>query len=236
MQLSIFCDFDDTITMQDVGNAMFQTFGDYHKYWNEYINGKYSCRELNIKLCNSIPAAITKEIITNFALSQEVDAYFVNFVNYCHSNNYNFTIVSDGYDIYINPIINSLNLKNGIKIFCNKMQYIDNKFIPDFFGSVESCTCSTASCKRNVVLNNSADDDILVYIGDGMTDFCAAEHCDIVFAKKQLAHYCNENKIPHYPFRSFFDIQRILEQLVKTKKIKKRNQAHIKRKNAFEAE
>ena len=55
-------------------------------------------------------------------------------------------------------------------------------------------------------------------------------------AKNQLATYCNKNKIPHHPFRSFFDIRRIIEMLIKNKKMKKRNQAFLKYKSAFEAE
>ncbi len=235
MHLSIFCDFDATITLQDVGEALFKKFGNFLSCWNEFESGKCNVRELNINLCKSIPSNVTKNDIENFAYFQEVDAYFVKFVDYCKNNNYDFYIVSDGYDIYINTILNKLKLDN-IKVFCNEMQYIDNKFIPKFFGAVESCNCLTASCKRNVILNNSVDDDILIYIGDGFTDFCAAEHCDIIFAKNQLATYCNKNKISHHPFRSFFDIRRIIEMLIKNKKMKKRNQAFFKYKSAFEAE
>jgi len=57
-----------------------------------------------------------------------------------------------------------------------------------------------------------------------------------VFAKKNLAAYCNANKIPHHPFKNFFDVKKILNDLILKKKVKKRNIASIKRKNAFEAE
>jgi 2-hydroxy-3-keto-5-methylthiopentenyl-1-phosphate phosphatase len=93
-----------------------------------------------------------------------------------------------------------------------------------------------ASCKRNSILSNTDDDTVVIYIGDDYSDFCGAEHSDIVFAKKNLAAYCNENKIPHYPYSNFFDILRITKDIINKKKYKFRHQARIKRKQAFEAE
>ncbi len=237
MTISFFCDFDGTITLDDVGDAMFRKFGNFETYWNEFENGKYNVRELNRKLCMSIDNYINFNDIIEFAKTQEVDAYFQKFVEYCNKNCHQLTIVSDGFDAYIMPILKQLQLSN-IPVFCNKLlkSKVDMYFYPFFYGADESCNCTTASCKRNIVLNNSADDEIIVYIGDGMTDFCAAEHCDVIFAKSRLAAYCNEKKIPHHPFKSFFDIIRITDELIKNRKIKSRNQAFLKRQFAFESE
>lgn len=235
MKLAIFCDFDGTITTKDVGDALFRKFGNFEKHWQEFIEGECNVRELNKRLYASIPKSVTLADIKEFVIQHEVDAYFLPFINYCKMQGHSFTVVSDGYDIYIYEILKKLDASIN-KIFCNKLYYENGKFTPSFFGADENCKCLTASCKRNVVLTNSSDDDILVYIGDGMTDFCAAEHCDIIFAKSQLAKYCNENKIPHHPFKSFFDVKRTIETLVAKKNIKRRNQAFLKRKNAFEAE
>lgn len=235
MQISVFCDFDATISVEDVGDAIFQEFGDFAKCWKNYYENHSSIKKLNEQLCHSLQKNLTYEKIAEFATKMEIDAYFIKFLDYCKENQINFTVVSDGYDAYIKPIFAAKNL-NYFPVYCNFLKQNENGFYPEFFGAVESCTCSTASCKRNVVLNNSKDDDIIVYIGDGHTDFCGAEHSDIIFAKSKLAAYCNENKIPHHPFKSFFDIIRILDNSIKEKKIKQRNQALMKRKAAFEAE
>jgi hypothetical protein len=117
----------------------------------------------------------------------------------------------------------------------NILQY-GEKVEPIFPGATESCKCFCASCKRNSVINQTNEDEIIVFIGDGYSDFCAAEHSDIIFAKKNLAAYCNENKLPHYPFNTFFDVKRLLSDAIKTHKLKKRNQAEMNRKKAFETE
>ena len=57
-----------------------------------------------------------------------------------------------------------------------------------------------ANCKRNHILNSSSDDDITIYIGDGWSDTCAAEHCDFIFAKKSLLKYCEAKWISILPF------------------------------------
>ena len=235
MMLSIFSDFDDTISIGDIGNKLFIHFGEFDKYISEFALGRITVRELNILLCASIPTKTTIEEIEDFALEQDIDPYFLPFVNFCQNNNYKLHIVSDGYGIYINQILKKYNL-DFLPKYHNELIKTTSGFVPVFYGASESCNCSTASCKRNVILNNSTEEDIMVYIGDGTTDFCAAEHCDIIFAKSDLANYCRKNKIPYHHFKTFFDVQRILQSLLQTKKIKQRNQSFLKRKSAFEAE
>jgi len=199
------------------------------------MNNEYDVKEVNRRLCRSLRHDLTTEEITNFALLQPLDVNFIKFVEFCKVNNIPITIVSDGYEEYIRPILSQYNLSD-IAIYCNRLVKDEEGFYPAFFGAVEGCHCSTASCKRNVVLNNSEEKDIIVYIGDGYTDFCGAEHSDIVFAKSKLAAYCNEHKIPHHPYKTFFDVYRILENKIKTNNLQPRHQARMKRKLAFETE
>jgi len=197
-------------------------------------------------LCNSLRNDLTFEEIFLFAIEQEIDPNIKKFISFCDENNINFTIISDGYDAYINPILQHHQL-DYLPVYCNTLIKKNNGilkqvngniglFEPIFYGAVEGCLCPTASCKRNVVVNNSADDDIVIYIGDGYTDYCGAEHSDIIFAKSHLAAYCNKNRIPHHPFKTFFDIYRILEKKIKNNELHHRHQAKMKRKAAFKIE
>ncbi|MDR0926329.1 MAG: MtnX-like HAD-IB family phosphatase [Ignavibacteria bacterium] len=226
--VSIYSDFDATISVQDVGDNLFQTFGNYYACWDAYASGECDIRELNRRLCGSLNPDLTLEEIHNWALEQELDAYFSRFLAFCDLHKYNFTVVSDGYDAYIKPLLTSVQC--DCPYYCNRLVKDENGFDVEFFGASESCVCSTASCKRNVVVNNSSDEDIVIYIGDGHTDYCGAEHSDIVFAKSNLARYCNAHRIPHYPYKTFFDIQRILE---KGNFLRHRHQSLMKRRRAF---
>jgi 2-hydroxy-3-keto-5-methylthiopentenyl-1-phosphate phosphatase len=90
-----------------------------------------------------------------------------------------------------------------------------------------------ANCKRNHILNSSGEEDITVYIGDGWSDTCAAEHCDIIFAKRSLLKYCEENGLPYHPFKTFSDVRKIMETIIAKKRVKKRQRATLKRKEAY---
>lgn len=234
-QLEVFCDFDGTITQLDLGDEVFKKFGQFEPYHTQLVNKEIDIKTYWYRLCETIPPDITEDEIYNLAMETPVDIYFSQFIDYLASEDIPITIISDGFESYIKPILERENLTH-IPYLSNKLEFDNGKVIPVFPRASEACTCMTASCKRNSMLSRTYDDAVIVYIGDGYSDFCGAEHSDIIFAKKNLAAYCNANKLPHYSFKTFFDIIRIFKNIIKTGKIKKRNQAFINRKNAFETE
>ena len=46
----------------------------------------------------------------------------------------------------------------------------------------------------------------VIYVGDGMSDFEAAEKADLVFAHRTLAEQCARSGIPFRPFVDFQDV------------------------------
>ena len=81
-----------------------------------------------------------------------------------------------------------------------------------------------------------AEHDLLVYVGDGRSDMCAAQHADVVFAKGYLAAWCTEQRIPHHPWTTLHDVRRILGTKLATGALRVRRQAQLARKAAYEAE
>jgi 2-hydroxy-3-keto-5-methylthiopentenyl-1-phosphate phosphatase len=233
--IKIFVDFDGTITKKDVGNEIFKKFGKFEPYHSKLIKDEISIFQYWHSVCNSFSKKINEELIKDFVLEFEVDQYFFDFVNYCRISKIPLSIVSDGFYLYIKTILDNAGL-NCVPIYCNYLS-IENGFsVLNFPYASESCTCKCASCKRNVILTNISGEDLIIFIGDGYSDFCAAEHSDIVFAKGALATYCNANKIPHYPFSTFFDVKRLLKIIIEKNKLSIRHQAKLKRIKAFETE
>jgi len=234
-QISIFIDFDGTISQQNVGDEIFKKFGLFEPYNSDLKNKKLNIYDYWKILWSSLPKDFDDTVLNQYLDSIEIDPYFKDFVEYANSNNFPITILSDGFDLYIKRILNNNGL-SGLKFYSNTVEKDNGSYIPIFNSASESCSCFSASCKRNHLLNNSQEEDILVYIGDGYSDFCCVRYADIIFAKKSLAKFCNEERIPHYPYKSFFDIKRTMKDFIAKNKYKKRNISKMNAKRAYEWE
>ncbi len=246
MNISIFSDFDGTIALKDIGDEIFIKFGRIEPFHGQLLENKITIYDYWHKLCHNLKKGISKTDFIDYALRCEIDQNFKSFAEFCRLNEINLTVLSDGFDTYINAIFGKYGI-DWIEVFSNKLLFDgENTPVPVFPYASESCNCRVASCKRNSMLNRSGDDDILIYIGDGHSDFCAAEHADIIFAKGKLAAHCNAERLPHYPFSTFFDVKRIIvglidsrlphDRLTINRKMKIRHQAFLKRKKAYETE
>ena len=230
----IYIDFDGTITTKDIGEHLFLEFGDPEKcreIISSWLKGDLNSKEVWIGLCKTVEN-FDEEKFEEFISSFEIDPHFHEFINFCNDNNFSTIVLSDGLDYYIDKFSEKENLKN-LQIFCNKLQFDENKaLIPLFPHTDEECD-KCANCKRNHILNSSSEEDITVYIGDGWSDTCAAEHCDIIFAKRSLLKYCEENGLPYYQFTTFSDVHNIMKKIIEKKKVKKRHRATLKRREAY---
>ena len=229
----IFIDFDGTITKKDVGDAIFQEFGNRQKA-EKIISGllsdTISAKECWIQLCGMMTEFNVDEINT-FIDNIEIDKTFPGFVDHCRNNNLDIFVLSDGFDYYIERIFKKENIK-GVKVFCNRLIITEDKFIPVFPYLDENCRTS-ANCKRNHIINNSSDDDFTFYIVDGNSNKNPAQYFDFIFAKNNLLKFCERERISFFPYKDFNDIIARLEELRSKKRLKKRHQAVLKRREAY---
>jgi 2,3-diketo-5-methylthio-1-phosphopentane phosphatase len=235
-KLRVYIDFDGTITEKEICLELFSKFcPGYDEVIKRFFNEELNLRQLWKILVESLPGDVSFDDMIAVIDRFEPEPYFKPFIDYCKERDIPVMIVSDGFDIYIRRILENAGLSE-IPSRSNKIVFEDGKYKAVFPGATESCTCNAASCKRNVLLNHSEDDSIIAYVGDGLSDFCAVRHSDLIFAKKRLAVYCSQNKLPHYPVKSFFDVRQRLDAVISGNKLKQRNQAFVNRKNAFETE
>jgi 2,3-diketo-5-methylthio-1-phosphopentane phosphatase len=209
--LKFFIDFDGTITRQDVGDALFERFGGERSVQavDQYIEGKLSaadCFRIECDACGTVDTNALK----NFLSRQAVDSTFREFAAFCKSNNFPFYILSDGMDYYIKTILDQNGLSD-VLFFSNVLHLEPEagtggvRFIPEFPYRDEVCD-RCACCKRNHILTLCADDDIIVYIGEGYSDRCPAKFADVVFAKDDLLRHCQQENISYFEYCTFADI------------------------------
>jgi 2-hydroxy-3-keto-5-methylthiopentenyl-1-phosphate phosphatase len=231
-RIRIYCDFDGTITKEDVGDRFFEVFAgqEMWEYNACYRDGKISAEELYRKNCSRI-TDISNQKIDEFCAQFKVIPSFPVFVDWARENDFPLLILSDGLDVYIERLLAKADL--DVPFRANSfVVYDDGRCTIDFPYSYHDCHC-TANCKRNHLLLNSGDDDYIVYIGDGVSDFCPAKHADLVFAKDDLEIHCQENNISYRRFFDFSDITTVIEQLSKKKRLRKPKRAELLRKSVW---
>lgn len=236
--IKIYIDFDGTISKNDIGNKLFKKFGGngVNQIIDDYINEKINAIEFYEKLINTC-RPISKTELISFINEQEIDQTFIEFLSFCESVNkcqkiLDLCILSDGFDLYIEPLLKKHKI-NNLKYFANKLNLNeDGTLKAEFPYTDEECT-RCACCKRNHLLTLSADDDIIVYIGNGYSDQCAVNFADIVFARDRLQVYCQKKNISYYLYNNFSDIINRLDEILKRKRIRKRQQAEFNRREVF---
>jgi len=232
----IFVDFDGTITTTDVGDGLFEAYGSIQPF-----NKMLKANEITIydywkQVCNTLPGNFNQGDIERYMLGVDIDPYFKTFIESMNASGINPIIVSDGFDNYIKPFLECHDLGH-LQFYSNSLHFSDKgHVVPIFRYANDGCQCFSAVCKRAVQCLFSASDSITIYIGDGYSDFCPAESSDIVFAKKSLAKWCNSHSQPHYPYKSFYEVNKVLTELLSQGKAKQRNRAKTIRANMYKYE
>lgn len=240
--IRLYLDFDGTITHNDVGDELFIEFGDFHAHSAALMAGETDVRTYYKAVVQSLRKECTPDVLKSFAENQEVDVGLLNLLEFCKKRDIEVLIVSDGFESYINPILNKHVLSNPesgidhIKVLSNTLEYDGTRWTPTFPGASESCSCFCASCKRSAVIGTSNEADTTIYVGDGMSDECAVQYCDVVFAKHSLAAFCNSHRIPHHPYKNLSDVQRILASKLAAGELRHRRQATVARAIALRSE
>ncbi|MFN3873612.1 MAG: HAD-IB family phosphatase [Ignavibacterium sp.] len=235
-KLKVFVDFDGTITTEDVGDAIFREFGNTEtvdKIIDDLNKDIISSRQCWDLLCKCVEKIIENDLIL-FIDKMNIDPTFKSFVNFCEENKIDLFVLSDGFNYYIERILKREGL-SYLKYFANKLKIEREKLFPEYPYFNPDYPVS-ANPKQFHIINNSSDDDFTIYIGDGNSDKEAAQYCDYIFAKNSLLKFCERERISYWPFNNFDDVTTRIKELLSRKRLKKRHQAQIKRKHAYEAE
>lgn len=234
--IRVFCDFDGTTATEDVGNRLFQTFGGHRSIDSveKYFNGEIDARRCLEQECECVES-LTKEQLAAFLDQFTLDPCFRSFVEFCRLREMPLVILSDGLDFYIEHLLRVHDL-HDVKFYANHLEFDRQgsltKLVPSFpYTDAECLLCG--NCKRNHMLTQSGDEDVIVYVGDGISDRCPVRYADIIFAKKDLIKYCQEQNITYFEYRHFGDVQRKIEQILSRRRIKTRREAGMARREAF---
>lgn len=234
--IRVYCDFDGTTASHDVGEQLFRTFAGAkaEEIVQGYLDGSITAQQCLRRECAAVGSARPEEL-EQFIEQSALDPYFKEFVLFCESQAIPLVILSDGLDFYVGRMLRSNGLER-VPFFANHIEFsqegASTKLVPSFPYTDSECD-QCANCKRNHLLTLSADDDIIVYVGDGISDRCPVRYADVVFAKRGLIKYCQQQNISYHEFHNFGDVRSRMEQLLQRKRIKKRREAEMARREVF---
>ena len=209
----IVADFDGTITREDSNALLVEYFGNSKnaQIEDDFISGVISNREAFYQHFESMHITL-EEYLEFIRLNINIDPGFDEFLKRVHMHGVPFLILSGGYHQAVECVLGEKRLQ-GVKVFANDLSgepYITPQFestIPDCIKSFGPC----GNCKRDCLkgIRHESKRKIL-YIGDGLTDRCAVEEADILFAKSSLAAYCDAQGISYIHFDDFSNITNYL--------------------------
>jgi 2-hydroxy-3-keto-5-methylthiopentenyl-1-phosphate phosphatase len=204
------CDFDDTIVLQNMNRVVLERFacGDWLSTEERYAQGGITVErsnQLQWLLVNG-----TREEIQELALSEaRVRQGFSRFVGSCRERGVRLVVVSNGLDIYIEPVLDRLGLSD-LELYSGtvdftpeglKVKYVDPS-------GVETDKGFKLACQEH--LRVSAD--CMVYIGDGTSDVAPALRSDLVLARSTLAREMEARGHPFTAFETFDDVAKALTE------------------------
>jgi 2,3-diketo-5-methylthio-1-phosphopentane phosphatase len=207
--MRIFCDFDGTIAKVDTTDLVLTHLAD--PAWEE-LEARWTRGEITAAECMRAQIAlIGGDDATLDAVLDTVELAdgFKDFVAWCQANAVPLTVVSDGVDRFISRILDRHGLSH-LPVIANHM--IGNEVVGRRLEqpwSRTGCAAGSGVCKCQVATRATAGDDanaLMVFIGDGRSDFCISGRADLLFARDKLAAYARARAMPHYEFSDFHSI------------------------------
>jgi 2-hydroxy-3-keto-5-methylthiopentenyl-1-phosphate phosphatase len=222
-----------------VGDALFFRFGGENagSAFAAYRRGELSavaCYREQLAACPEVK----RTELDAFLAEQKTDPSFGRFAEYARERGFALTILSDGMDLYIRAILEREGL-GWVPFRANILRLAaTGRFEGEFPYQDEVCD-RCACCKRNHMLNDAADEDAVVYVGEGFSDRCPAAFADMVFAKDELLKHCIAENISYFEYDTFDDILRRLEGYSEDPRVRpgtpfpKRRRAALARRDVF---
>lgn len=211
MKTLIQCDFDGTITEEDISFLLLDAFaqGDWRRLLTDYRERKISVGEFNTRAF-ALVKADEHRLLEALQGRFKVRAGFHELVDYCLENDLRLVIVSNGLEFYIRAVLKDLGLlelevhaaQSSFHPEGMKVRYVgpNGKGLDD--GFKEAYVESFLKLGYKVV-----------YIGNGDSDVAPAKYAHYVFATGDLLAYCRENNLEYKPFKTFLDVVRELNSM-----------------------
>ena len=214
MKIAVQCDFDGTITEEDVSYLILDAFADvsWRQILEDYMVGMIPVGIFSIRSFATVKA--DRQTLTDFVLKNDrvrARPGFVELLNYCSRKGFKFVIVSNGLNFYIDIILENMGIK-GIEVFAAQSQFGPEGMKIQYIGPDGSqMVAGFKEAYTELLVKRGYS---VVYVGNGISDIYPAKWASHVFATGDLLKRCQEEKLECTPFNDLYDVVRGLETLL----------------------
>jgi len=208
------CDFDGTITEEDVSFLILDAFGrkDWRKLFKDYQDAKMTVGRFNADAFVSVKADKQK-ILKLVKEKAKVRPGFPELVDSCRRTGFRFVIVSNGLRFYIEDILRRAGIE-GIEVYAAETEFNTDGLKVFHLGPGGMVVDDDVK----LVYANSflAQGYRIIYIGDGTSDFLPARKSQYVFAcaaTGSLLKQCRTANVDCTPFTDLREVARHIESL-----------------------
>jgi len=216
------CDFDGTISVEDVGLAVITALGDPRAWDLEY---QWRRGEIDSRQCLLGQWGLLnwpEDRLLAFFDSLPLDEGFRELWELTLARNARLLILSDGLDLYLDRMLSRLgyaacdgeavlstDFGSCVPRFANHAEYRQGRLVLSFPYSSEACP-DCANCKLLHLTRLRPHFRRVIYIGDGHSDRCPARHATTVFAKSHLAQILAAEGVPYREFENLSQVAAML--------------------------
>jgi len=203
------CDFDGTITEEDISLMLLDTFadGDWRQMFREYHEGKISVGRFNTDAFAMVKA--DRENLLKVARSKvKIRPGFHELVACCRRKGFRLVIVSNGLDFYIDEIFKDMGISD-IEVHAAETRFHTEGLRVQYIGPDGSHL--DKDVKGAYVNSFLREGYRLIYVGDGISDILPARRCHHIFATGDLLAHYKQTNLGCIPFTEFNEVVRVLE-------------------------
>ncbi len=203
---SVFLDFDGTISTSDVGVHLMNRLADDH--WLEiedlFEHRVIGSRECILREWGLLPST-QEDMLRSVALEIGVDPDTSMLVTGLLQAGAEVTVVSDGFGFYVPDAVALLE----VPVLTAAVDWATG--ILSFPFADSTCPCAACgTCKVAPVQAAASRGRTTIFVGDGSSDRNVAAHVDYLYAKDNLASWCQANDVTYRPFVTLGDVARDL--------------------------
>lgn len=205
--LAIFCDFDGTFSVQDVGSTLAQQRLPERRasLWQRFADGEFTAWTYVIALLDGLE--LPEKELYEFLETIDLDPGARDMLAWCEAESVPFRILSDGFDWNLERLqaINEVSFEFN----ANQLRYQGDTWRLAPGSPNAACGCGTGSCKRGLIAayRDAHPGAFCIHIGNGrVSDLCGALEADLAFAKDTLAPALDEQGEAYVAFDTLHDV------------------------------